>query len=289
MRQVDNFFEQQATIPLYHYTGVGALLGMASTESLWASSISYMNDSTEIVHACETVGNVLRTRLAFGQENEETNFLSQFQNWTNSCKNTAHTIFIFSLSEMPSLLSQWRSYTPHGKGVSLGFSSDKINFIMQASNLKLARCIYDRDEQEEVISALIEKLLISFRQQLPTMDVCRSQSSQSYYGFIQQYTNEIFQVLSIIKHGAFKEEREWRLVSPHYPRYTDPQIKFREGASMLVPYMELPLGNNKPYFEKVILGPSSHQNLSMSGLSMFLTNKGLCQQVSNCVIPYREW
>lgn len=289
MRQIDNFFEQEATIPLYHYTGVGSLLGIASTESLWASSISYMNDSTEIVHACGTVENVLRARLVFGQQDEEYNFLTQFQNWTNSCKNTAHTIFIFSLSEIPSLLSQWRSYTPHGKGVSLGLSREKINFIMQSSDLKLARCVYDRAEQEEVIGALIEKLLISFRQQLPTMDVSDCHPSESYYGFIQQYTNEIFQVLSIIKHGAFQEEREWRLISQHYPKYTDPQIKFREGASMLVPYMELPLGNDKPYFDNVILGPSPHQNLSMSGLSMFLINKGLCQQVSDCVIPYREW
>jgi hypothetical protein len=289
MRQVSSFFQQESSIPLYHYTGIGSLLGIASTESLWASSISYLNDSSEIIHACETVENVLKARLIFGVQDEENKFLAQFQSWTNFCKNTAHMMFIFSLSEVPSLLSQWRSYTPHGRGVSLGFSPEKVNLIIQSSGFKLARCVYDRDEQELVINSLIEKLLVSFRQELPTIDVSRAHPDQCYHNFIQQYANEIFQVLAIIKHGAFQEEREWRLISPHYPKYTDPKIKFREGASMLVPYMELFLESSKPYFCGVILGPSSHQNLSMSGLSMFLSNKGLCTQVSNCVIPYREW
>jgi hypothetical protein len=289
VRQIDSFFEDEATIPLYHYTGVGSLLGISSAESLWASSISYLNDSTEIIHACETVENVLRGRFVFGKQDEEYEFLKQFQTWTNSLKNTAHTIFVFSLSEMPSLLSQWRSYTPHGKGVSLEFSPDKINFIAQSSNLKIARCVYDRGEQEDVIGALIEKLLISFRQQLPTIDTNKCPPDQCYYDVINQYTNDIFQVLAIIKHGAFQEEREWRLISQHYPRYTDPQVKFREGASMLVPYIELQLGNSKPYFTNVILGPSPHQSLSFSGLAMFLNNKGLCGKTTNCDIPYREW
>jgi hypothetical protein len=289
MRTIDSFFVDKVTIPLYHYTGIGSLLGMASSESVWASSISYMNDSKEIVHACETVENVLRARFAFGERNEEYRFLQQFQNWTNSLKNTAHTIFVFSLSEKPSLLSQWRSYTPHGKGVSLQFSPAQVNFIAESSNLRIARCIYETGEQEEVISSLITRLLESFTQELPNIDISKRHPDQCYYGFINQYTNEIFQVLTIIKHGAFEEECEWRLISPHYPKLTDPKLKFREGASMLVPYIELPFGKSIPFFEHIILGPSQHQNLSMSGLSMFISNQGISNSVSNCVIPYREW
>ena len=276
-------------MPLYHYTSIGALSGIASTKNLRASSISYMNDSKEIIHACETVENVLRARLVFGAKDEEHKLLTQFQAWTNTCKNTALTIFIFSLSEQPSLLSQWRSYTPHGKGVSLQFSPEKINFIARSANLKLAKCVYDNTEQEKVISALIEKLLISFRQQLPEIDVSNRPPDQCYYDFINQYTNDIFQVLAIIKHGAFQEECEWRLISQYYPEYTDPRIKFREGASMIVPYIELPLGDSKPYFSSIILGPSPHQNLSMSCLSMFMSNQDICRQLTNCSIPYREW
>lgn len=289
MRTVESFFETEVTIPLYHYTGISSVLGIASSESLWASSISYMNDSKEIVHACEALENVLRPRFVFGQQDEEYKFLTQLQSWVNSCKNTAHTIFVFSLSAEPSLLSQWRSYTPHGKGVSLEFSPEKINFIAQSSGMKIARCVYETVEQEEIIGSLIEKLLVSFRQALPAIDTTKKHPDQCYYDFINKHTNDIFQVLSIIKHGAFREEKEWRLISQHFQKNTDPSIKFREGASMLVPYIELSLGKSKPYFSNVILGPSSHQNISMSGLSMYMSNQGICQRITNCVIPYREW
>lgn len=288
MRTIDTIFASEVSIPLYHYTGVGSLLGIASGNSLWASSISYMNDSKEIVHACETVENVLRARLAFGKENEEYRFLQQLVEWTQSCSKVAHTMFVFSLSEKPSLLSQWRSYTPHGKGVSLEFSPDKVNEIARISEMKIAKCIYNTHEQEEIIGVLIEKLLINFRQQLPDIDVTNKHPSQCYYDFINQYASDIYQVLAIIKHGAFQEESEWRLISHYIPKFKDPRLKFREGASMIVPYIELPLGS-KPFFNNIILGPSQHQNLSMSGLSMFMSNQGISSQLTNCQIPYREW
>lgn len=288
MRTIDSMFESEITIPLYHYTGIGSLLGIASGNSLWASSISYMNDSKEIVHACEIVENVLIARLVFGEENEELRFLNQLLEWTKTCSKVAHTMFVFSLSEKPSLLSQWRSYTPHGKGVSLEFNPSKVNEIARTSEMKIARCIYERSEQEEVIRILIEKLLVNFRQQLPTMDISNKPPSQCYYSFINQYTGDIFQVLAIIKHSAFREECEWRLISANIPQFKDARLKFREGASMLIPYIELPLGS-RPFFSNIILGPSQYQNLNMSGLSMFMSNQEISPQLTNCQIPYREW
>jgi hypothetical protein len=288
MRTIDSIFVTEVTIPLYHYTGIGSLLGIASGDSLWASSISYMNDSKEIVHACETVENVLRARLVFGEKNEELRFLNQLLEWTTSCSKVAHTIFVFSLSEKPSLLSQWRSYTPHGKGVSLEFNPSKVNEIARTFEMKIARCIYETVEQEKVIGILIEKLLVNFRKELPTMDISNKPLTQCYYSFINQYTSEIFQVLAILKHSAFQEECEWRLISANIPKFKDPRLKFREGASMLIPDIELPLGS-RPFFSNIILGPSQHQNLNMSGLSMFMSNQGISPKLTNCQIPYREW
>jgi len=288
MRTINSIFESEVKIPLYHYTGIGSLLGIASKNSLWASSISYMNDSKEIVHACETVETVLRGRLAFGEKNEELKFLEQLLEWTKTCSSVAYTMFVFSLSEKPNLLSQWRSYTPHGKGVSLGFSANKVNEIARISDMKIARCIYEKAEQEEIIGVLIEKLLVNFRQQLPTIDITKQHPTECYYEFIRQYTSDIFQVLAILKHSAFREECEWRLISTNIPKFRDTRLKFREGASMLIPYIELPLGS-KPYFNQIILGPSQHQNLNMSGLSMFMSNQGISPQLTNCDIPYREW
>lgn len=290
MQQIKEYFSQKVDRTLYHYTGVGSLMGMANTRCLWASNVYYMNDSTEIIHACNVLENVLRNRLAFGDpESSETEFLKQFQNWVNFCRTTTYDLFVFSLSEEPSILSQWRSYTPHGKGVSIGFPAELLSSVMQKAELRIAKCIYEKHEQEEILGSLIEKLLITFRQDESTIDITKAHPSQCYHPYLEQFRSDVLQVLAIIKHKAFEEEKEWRLISAYYPMYTIPAIKFREGASMLVPYIEVPLGESKPYFEKVILGPSPHQNLSMSALSKFLSNQNLCGHTENSVIPYREW
>ncbi|KXO13894.1 hypothetical protein AKG98_1639 [Moritella sp. JT01] len=288
MKAIDNIFEDSVNIPLYHYTGIGSLLGIAKGEALWASSISYMNDSREIVHACETVERVLQSRLAFGRQDEEHECLTQLQKYTEFLSTLSHKLFVFSLSEKPNLLSQWRSYTPHGKGVSLEFSAEKVNYIAKHSDMKIARCIYDEIGQREIITALIERLLVNFRQQLPHMPVFHGHPSQCYSPFLDQYKNDILQVLAIIKDEAFEEECEWRLISPHYPEGNNTNLKFREGASMLVPYIELPLGN-KPFFSHVRMGPSQHQNLAFEGLMMYLSNENISNSLGNCQIPYREW
>jgi len=277
--------------PLYHYTGVNSLLGIARTKSLWASNVFYLNDSSEIVHACKVLEEVLLPRFAFGKPTSpEYEFQRQFREWVGTCKTTPYNVFVFSLSEQPSLLSQWRSYTPHGKGVSVGFSEGTIKSLSELSDLRIAKCLYKAADQESVLRTLLDELLTTFQRERSNIDTTQAHPTQCYHPFLEErFRGDVLQVLSIIKHPAFEEEREWRLISPYYARYTVPAIKFREGASMLVPYIELPLGEVKPYFSSVILGPSQHEHLSMSALSMFLSNQGLCNVTSNSVIPYREW
>jgi Protein of unknown function (DUF2971) len=275
---------------LFDYTGVNFLTRIAKTNSLWASNIYYMNDLAEVTHACDVLKNVITPDFAFGNPPPvEIEFIRQFNELVNTCRNTTYNIFVFSLSEEPSLLSQWRSYMPHGKGVSIGFSGKSLQTITQTSDLRIAKCLYERHEDEEILRSLLDKLLTTFRQENPEPDASIAHRTQSYHPFLEKFRQDLLQVLSIIRHGSFREEKEWRLISPYYATCTIPAIKFRDGASMLVPYIELPLGESKPYFESVILGPSPHQNLSMSALSMFLSNQNLCNKTENSVIPYREW
>lgn len=290
MRDLDHFFASSPDEPLYHYTGVGALLGAAKSKSLWASHVYYLNDSKEIVHACEVLETLLRPKVAAAGNATEALFLTQLMDWIKRFQATEYCLFVFSLSEEASLLSQWRSYTPHGKGVSLGFSPTVLASIARKSDLRLARCLYQTFEHEEVLNSLIEKLLYTFRIRPPVIDPRAAVAEQCYHPFLEGFRGEVLQVLAIVKHREFREEREWRLISPYYPRYVTPKISFREGASMLIPYIELPLPvDDGPVFDTVTLGPSSHEPLSISALSMFLSNQRLCNTVCSSNIPYRKW
>lgn len=290
MRNIDKYFLTPAPEILFHYTGIGSLLGMGNSGSVWASNAYYLNDSREVIHACDILSRNIRARLESTQANTpESAFLDQLNKWSESFKTTHHNVFIFSLSEERSLLSQWRSYTPHGKGVSIGFSTTAIESMTKSSASVLAKCVYDPNRQQEVIIDLIEMILQTFRQEISSIDVSQSHPSQSYFKFLEKFRGDFLKVLCLIKHSAFSEEKEWRIISPYFAAHTAPQIKFREGASMLVPFIEIHLPKVRPIFKEVVLGPSQHQNLSMSALSAYLTNTGQCSTTVNCTIPYREW
>lgn len=289
MKTVDDLFEEPPEKTLYHYTGIGSLLGIVENRTIWASHIYYLNDSAEIIYARDILLEVIASRSE-SLSKAEKDFLCLFKKWLKNFSSIAYYLFVFSLSEEPNLLSQWRSYTPHGKGVSIGFSSNLLLRVVKAQELKISRCLYDRQEQEELMLGLLKKMLISFGQ----LDLSNNSSnSSSYYeDFLGNCRKDILQLFSIIKHPSFKEEREWRIITNYYQKCTIPQIKFREGASMLVPYFEInidPNGNEKLLFEKVILGPSQHNELSYSALSDFLSNKAVCNKTKCSCIPYREW
>jgi hypothetical protein len=291
MKQVDEFFSPTANKTLYHYTGIGGLIGIVETRKIWASHAYYLNDSKEILYACDVLRNVLPQCFSDHQKDER-EFLEQFTQWLETFHTNPYHIFIFSLSEERSLLSQWRSYTPHGKGVSLGFSAHILNRILQASDFRLAKCLYKHEEHREVMKGLLEKMLETFRQRLPNLDITKNHPSQKYHNFLDEFRGKILQVFAIIKNSAFEEEGEWRIVSPYFPKYTVPEIKFREGASMLMPYIEIDLSNDneeQELFDEVVLGPSQHANLSMSALTSYLSNKIACRRTGNSNIPFRKW
>lgn len=296
MRQINEFFELPPSISLYHYTGIGALLGIEKSKSLWASCIYFLNDGEEIIYAQRIFSELVESRINESNETEA-NFLSQFLEWSKPFNNLPYNIFIFSLSEEPSLLSQWRSYTPHGKGISIGFSPMVIEKIIKENNLIIAKCRYERHEHDEILNVLLERMLHTFRNYDFTQDKTKYAPGQEYYKFLEQFRGDVLQVFSTIKHPAFKEEKEWRLISKYFESYAIPEIKYREGASMLVPYTEFKIERwhkkkefaRDVYFERVILGPSQHYNLSFHALSNFLSNKQISNITEGTTVPYREW
>jgi hypothetical protein len=288
VKQIDAFFQPSADRTLYHYTGIGGLLGIVNSRSIWASHIYYVNDSREILHAGDILARILDSRIE-GAKGDEREFLKQFREWAGSFRHTPYHLFVFSLSEAGSLLSQWRSYTPHGKGVSLGFPASVLNSVLAKPGFRIAQCLYDRDSHQEMLESLLERVLVTFHQVAPTLDISRAHPTQKYHSFLEGFRGDLLQVLAIVKHPAFREEREWRIVSPYFPNYTVSDVKFREGASMLLPYTELPLPPSGTLFETVVLGPSQDENLSMSALATFLGNRGVCNQTVNSNIPFRKW
>lgn len=285
MKTLNEYFLNNTAKTLYHYTSIKSLLGIAESRSIWASNIYYLNDSNEIIEACDVIERIITTDIANHPQNIQ-DLLSQFNTWLKNFIRQPNYIFIFSLSTEKSLLSQWRSYTPHGKGVSLGFSPEFINSIISTGHFNLVECLYEESDKKALMHGMINKLLESFGQR--NSESFQGAQGQNFYSFFGEFKEDILKTLAIVKHSAFSEEKEWRIISHYFPSYVDQKIKFREGASILIPYIEIPIEQDFP-IQHVMLGPTEHANLSMSSVSCFLSNKRLCNEVINSTIPYREW
>lgn len=284
MRQIDHFFYDTPDRPLYHYTGIGTLLGLADVRELWASHVFYMNDAKELAQAYDAIMDYARPPMFVFGGPEAVNFYDQFEAWMRLSFKKPADLFIFSMSEEQSLLSQWRSYTPHGQGVSIQFLPALVQDTATRNQLRLGECIYTRDGHRELIGSLLEKLWTTCRQrELP------QQESPEYFSFFDGFQNEIVQVMALIKHEAFAEEREWRLISSVQAEVTKICFRQGEGASILKPYVKFSLSDQPDLFNVVLLGPTPHQDLALHALRVFLNKTRLCNNVHPCEIPYREW
>jgi hypothetical protein len=284
MSQIDKYF-YSPNLPLYHYTSVGALEGIAKNREVWASHIYYLNDSAELLHARDVLRDMIELQSQINTaESHKNSFLCFFENWLdNLFTSKLHNIFVFSMSEEQSLLSQWRSYTPHGKGVSIAFTPSKITAVAEANNFRLGKCLYDRSSHHSLVNALLMELKIRFENtEKATSEACNAH--------FNEYISDILQVLSLIKHKAFKEEQEWRLISGLIPTGSS-EIDYRqgEGAAMLVPYKRIKLGDEDWIFDNVTVGPTPHETLASTALLSFLHKYKVCRAVGVGDLPYRKW
>lgn len=275
---------------LYHYTSFTGLLGIVGSRTLWASDIRYMNDSAELKHTADLIRKEVTKRI--GEGHLKPNLLNQFLDWVTHRITNGHMLFAASFRSNGNLLSQWRGYSRVGKGVSLGFTPDYILRCAQQHSFQIGKCIYDCEAQERLISQVIDSVEALSDQNEPDLDQQGKEGSRSYHAVFHLIESDLLRIAAILKHPSFQEEEEWRVVSPVITDYVNAPVLFREGTSMLVPYIEFNLlreGGAPIALEHLFLGPTPNITISMNSLTMFLSKNGIRppKGLSYCQIPYR--
>ena len=277
---------------LYHYTSFRGLLGIVESRVLWASDVRYMNDSAEMKHSVDLVRDEVARRLADGHHQPK--LLNQFLEWITCRITGGHMLFGASFRANGNLLSQWRSYSAPGKGISLGFDPDDIVLRARGQAFQIGKCIYDPTVQRRLIERVVDAVVHLADARGESDDPDEGQLSRSYYPVFEHVESDLLRIAALLKHPSFQEEEEWRVVSPVVTDYVRSPVLFREGASMLVPYFEFKLtsGSGEPItLEHLFLGPTLNINLSMDSLKLYLAKQGISprQGISYCQIPYRQW
>ncbi|TKB06075.1 DUF2971 domain-containing protein [Desulforhopalus sp. IMCC35007] len=275
---------------LYHYTGFTGLLGIVDSNALWASDIRYMNDSAELKHTADLIRTEITQRIAAGHP--KPNLLNQFLDWVIHRITNGHMLFASSFRSNGNLLSQWRGYSRLGKGVSLGFDPDYILQCATQQSFQIGKCIYSCEAQQQLICQVIDAVEALAEEHPKDLDSRDPQNDNAYHPIFHMIESDLLRIAAILKHPSFREEEEWRVVSPVITDYVNAAVLFREGASMLVPYIEFnlaPAGNSTITIEHIFLGPTPNITISMNSMTMYLSKHGIQPRegISYCQIPFR--
>jgi len=228
---------------LYHYTTFTGLVGIVDSQVLWASDIRYMNDSAELKHTADLIRMEITQRITAGHA--KPNLLNQFLEWVTHRITNGHMLFAASFRSNGNLLSQWRGYSKLGKGVSLGFNPNYILKCANEQSFQIGKCIYNIGDQRRLIKLVVDAVEALAKEFNKNTRVSENYDPQSYHDVFERIESDLLRIAAILKHPSFQEEEEWRIVSPALTDYVTSPVLFREGTSMLVPYVEFKLYRKK--------------------------------------------
>jgi hypothetical protein len=290
---------------LYHYTSFAGLLGILKEKALWASSVHHLSDALEVSFALEQFNKVAIGRELGNPLGLEQYFVIGLRNVLNDLQGPIQRVgkdmnliytYVSSFCEEGDRLSQWRAYSPPGGGVCLGFDAQKLAQVAQRSDFELIKCLYDETTQGERIRDFVSKLLGSVEADLKASHqtpesnpILRALSGD--YTAIWPYHQEIIRCAATLKHEAFNEEHEWRLVSRGAPIAGALGCRFRETPNTIVPYRSIPLsfeGEPLP-LEEIIIGPGPLKRLTQVSVWNMLLQESLLREckVVTSKIEYR--
>jgi len=193
----------------------------------------------------------------------------------------SHPPFIFCLSAIPDLLSQWRAYSNDGQGVSIGFATKELNLknvlpgpnVYAERTLGLAKVEYELRRQKKKIMDLCKVVKDGF-------DSAKSSKDKIDPSLELAFT--LVDWAMTFKNPGFKEEKEWRIVHTPSDSYEVPldklsELMFRVSANRILTYYAYGFHNdfNSNLITEVVLGPKC--KMTEHDIRQFLTKNDLAK------------
>lgn len=287
---------------VYHYTSMDTMMKIVHSESIWTTSINYLNDVSEGDH----FRNLIRKRIPYyirDHPGEDASVLQEFFNLPKPpvLERFTHRPFVASFSQESDSLPQWRSYCPNGNGVAVGFRVDCLSraFVKPTEDSNVYRTEVKYGKIDYVDSIRVEVLDKDIAWAIGLSDLSPLHTPLDFFELL------IDGIACFKKHPSFSNEREYRLLVDPFPdlRY----VKFRATRSTLVPYVPvsiprrhsrfsdstgsimLPLVGRWDFIDRVVVGPTPNKNLSLDAVSAFFEKNGMQVEVVPSAIPYRDW
>lgn len=254
---------------LYHYCSTASFHAIAQSHSLWLSSLSLSNDTMEGKLVASTI-----VRLA-EKDSIPQDAVRRIQDAIGTFEKIIDGLG-FCLSEDGDLLSQWRGFAADATGVAIGFSTEYLNWLSGEargpgeSKFYLEKVEYELSAHEASVAPTyltVKQLIAAGAFKMPgrrslLTDNRTDEEVQQEDANIQSANSQLaVEVLSLfsqlfrLKAYAFREEREWRLLS-YLVKGGEDHCSHRVVHDSIIPYRKIELGGLERHpIAEVILGP----------------------------------
>jgi len=188
-----------------------------------------------------------------------------------------HYQCVFSLSESPKILSQWRAYASDGTGMAIGFE----RIFLEHAGIILVDCRYEEHE------SYASELRVKHAEFLEAVHQASGQhkAENDFMDWIEGNSagfNALCADLIALKNPAFAEEHEVRAVWSRSIR----EITLRTAHDLIIPYVAAKIwpDDERPTSMAVVvpeiwLGPKCNE---LNRIALFAMNMGLSISRHDC-------
>jgi hypothetical protein len=232
-------------------------------------------------------------------------------------------IYTASFSAAEDQLSQWRGYSRGSSGMSLGFDLRNMRPSPDVGTLvTFGPCVYDDSKKRKLLAhalykfardlsslwkqagdaAELRRILDEMRTYYPEWTEEKAKAelqstiSEWHEGELKRagavITIELLQLVGLIKHSSFAEEKEWRLILP-VSKMSMPKMhprRHRPGTKSIVPYIEFPLplkADSAIPLTDLILGPGAEPVIGLDAARSFLLSEKIDIIPRESNVPFR--
>lgn len=271
---------------LYYYTTAETMKYILTQGDIFATHISYLNDSEEYVNGLRELRELFVNQE---QEDEKKADILDDSVYEDALKEIPQ-IYSISFSKEADLLSQWYMYARES-GVCLGLS-----FSRKKQKFQVKKKCMEKDKLKKSmksVDSMLRDVHYFTRMGMPYQEY--QNEKKLIDKMIQKYADEIGikreddanvirlwkEIAPYIKNYEFRQEREVRLV---FNAVTDGEnvlnkdnvdlIEYRNANGVLIPYIDVYRTNGWPVVE-IMVGPGRNQARVFSSICHFVDNNDL--------------
>jgi Protein of unknown function (DUF2971) len=272
---------------VWHYTSAEGLIGILAHGEMFFTHIACLNDHLEQRYFGDLVHQGVRALILSNVDPKLAGMLKYADSVLRDRDFSATWHFAACFSEVLDDLGQWRGYGSGECGYAIGFDVQALSTVVQANRpgAILIPMNYDKAAQQLVVDDVLRYAQAWFLRKAAGASDLEKLAKE----FLEAFAYELDIFATMMKHPAFKEEREWRIATALGPNETG-MLEFRQKRTLLARYLSIKLKNaaGRLPITRVFVGPSPAQRVSQVSVGDLLLKYGYTDiKVERSSVPYR--